>query len=92
MLTSCSGHESIIIISKTRDSVPHHFSQPCFFCLSTKYAFNPTPRQLDDLGITQVKMLSDQFVLIRKTTSEDSYIIRLPDSQRSIQPSSIYYR
>lgn len=78
MLTSRSGREQMVSISKTLDSVLHQISQPRLLFLSPKYAFDPTPRQLNELSITQAKMLSDQFVLMRETTAEDSYIIRLP--------------
>lgn len=64
--------------------MPHQFSQPCFLLFSSKYAFDPTPRQLNELGITQAKMLFDQFVLMRETTAEDPHIICLFDSHSSV--------
>ncbi len=44
--------------------MPHQLFQPSLLFLTPKYALDPTPCQLHELGITQAEMLSNHFVLM----------------------------
>lgn len=57
--------------------MPHQFSQPDLFIITTKYRLNPTSSKLIDLLGLQAKVLSNQSIFIRQSTANNSNIISL---------------